>query len=223
MPFEKAHLEGKPNKGRRATSKKGRRQLPPLPWQLMPLDCHLFSDIQEGLARNIALSYWIAPDNPLKYDGSTPHKIYLSICRTLETNFPVAKRIVEDLDRIKDETLQRIVDANGCYIEDSTGKGARHGVRLDAQQEAERRKKERNVIKADPAVVKSFNDMFKNLQDGTLDGGVPCRFDLTGDDDLVEEVDVGCDDEWVSTRRGDTEEDDDDQSTADQEDGEDEN
>jgi hypothetical protein len=27
MPFEKAHLEGKPNKGRRATSKKGRRQL----------------------------------------------------------------------------------------------------------------------------------------------------------------------------------------------------
>ena len=46
---------------------------------------------------------------------------------------------------------------------------------------------------------------------------------MTGDDDLVEEVDVGCDDEWVSTRRGDTEEDDDDQSTADQEDGEDEN
>jgi hypothetical protein len=174
--------------------------------ELMPLDCHLFSDIQEGLARNIALSHWMAADNPLKYDGSTPHKIYRSICRTLETNCPVAERIVEDIDRIKDETLQRIVDANGTYIEDSTGKGTRHGVRLDAQQEAEERKKERNVIKADPAIVKSFDDMFKNLQNGTLVGGILVIFDLTGDDDAVEEVDIGGEDEWVSTRRGDTEE-----------------
>jgi hypothetical protein len=187
----------------------------------MPLDCHLFSDIQEGLARNIALSHWMAPDNPLKYDGSTPHKIYRSICRTLETNCPVQERIVEDIDRIKDETLQRIVDANGTYIEDSTGKGARHGVRLEAEQEAEKRKKERNIIKADPDLIKSFDDTFKNLQNGTLRGGVPCLFDMTGDDDRVEEVDVVGDEEWVSTRRENTEEED--AAEVDQEDREGEN
>jgi hypothetical protein len=145
----------------------------------------------------------------------------------------VQERIVEDIDRIKDETLQRIVDANGTYIEDSTGKGARHGVRLDAQQEAEKaekRKKERNVIKADPAVVKSFDDMFKNLQNGTLPGGVPCMFDMTGDDEDVEEVDVAGEDEWVSTRRDGTEEEEEElednaelEEEFDQENGEDEN
>jgi hypothetical protein len=140
--------------------------------ELMPLDCHLFCDIKEGLAKNIALSYWMKKDDPRKYDGSTPHKIYSGICRTLSHNCPVEERMVEDIDRIKNETLQRIVDADGTYIEDSTGKGARHGVRLVAQ---------RDVIKTDPDIVKSFDDMFQSLQKGTLAGGVPCMFDLTGD------------------------------------------
>ena len=43
--------------------------------EVMPLDSHLFNDIREGLARNIALSYWMDEDDPLKYDGSTPEKI----------------------------------------------------------------------------------------------------------------------------------------------------
>ena len=156
--------------------------------QLMPLDCHLFSDIKEGLARNIALTYWMEKDDPRKYDGSTPQKIYTSICRTIKADCPIQERMVEDIERIKNETLQRIVDAEGTYIEDSTGKGTRHGVRGAAQIE-ELAKKRKPRIKADPDAIKSFYAMAAQVEKGTRPP--PCTFDLTGDSEAVED-NTGC-------------------------------
>jgi hypothetical protein len=69
-------------------------------------------------------------------------------------------------------------------LSDSSGKGAGHGVRLDAEVEAA--KKKQHVIKADPAIIKCFDDMFLLLQSGGLVCGVPCTLDLTGDDDAFE-------------------------------------
>ena len=40
--------------------------------ELMPLDCHLFSDIKEGVAQNVALSFSLKDDDPYKYSLGTP-------------------------------------------------------------------------------------------------------------------------------------------------------
>jgi hypothetical protein len=47
--------------------------------ELMPLDCHLFSDMQEGAAKNVALTYHLKEgdeDFPCKYSFATPIKVY---------------------------------------------------------------------------------------------------------------------------------------------------
>jgi hypothetical protein len=59
-----------------------------------------------------------------------------------------------------------------------------HGVRLHAEVEVA--KKKRHVIKADPAIIKCFGDMFLLLKSGALVGGVPCSFDVTSDDGAFE-------------------------------------
>jgi hypothetical protein len=55
------------------------------------------------------------------------------------------------------------------------------------------KKQQRDVINADPEIVASFQEMFKEMRDGDLAGGVPCKFeDLTSDgDDDVEDVGDG--------------------------------
>jgi hypothetical protein len=64
--------------------------------ELMPLDCHLFADIQEALARNIAMSSWMAADDKLKYCASTPLLTYKSIIRTIQAGCPSEDRIIQD-------------------------------------------------------------------------------------------------------------------------------
>ena len=55
--------------------KRYQNKLPGDSSESMPLDCHLFRDIREGLARNIALSLYMKKDTSKKYDSSTPSKI----------------------------------------------------------------------------------------------------------------------------------------------------
>ena len=92
--------------------------------ELMPLDCHLFSDIREGLARNVAYSFFLPKDDPDKYDASTPHKIFESIRRTIKNGCPSEERIIQDIDRISEVTLDRIIAAEGTFIEDDGKKSA---------------------------------------------------------------------------------------------------
>jgi hypothetical protein len=48
--------------------------------ELMPLDCHLFANVQEeGTAKNVTLTFHIHdahPDAALKYSFATPHKVF---------------------------------------------------------------------------------------------------------------------------------------------------
>ena len=43
--------------------------------ELMPLDCHLFSDIKAGVAKNVALSFFLNDNDPLKYLLRTPRLV----------------------------------------------------------------------------------------------------------------------------------------------------
>ena len=93
---------------------------------------------------------------------------------------PSKDRIIADCTRVLNNTLQRIVDAKGCYIEDSANK-SRHGVRAVAQQVEEDKKK--TIMKANPEALKAFGDMLKAV---TAHERPPLFvFDLTGDDGMV--------------------------------------
>jgi hypothetical protein len=144
--------------------------------ELMPLDNHLFADLREALARNIALTFWMPKSDARKYTGGTPHELYKSICRTIESNGVSEHRIIEDIRRIKDVTLDIILKSKGTYIEDSTGKNStRHGVR---GEEYDAQMKSRSTV--DPDVKKSFENMINQVLQSKQK--CPIVFDLTGDD-----------------------------------------
>ena len=163
-------------------AKRYRNCLPGDSPELMPLDNHLFADLQEGAAKNVALTFHIKdgdPDAPLKYSFATPHKVYDSLQQTIKAGCPSASRIAEDINRIRTETLRRIIDAKGTYIEDDTSKSMRHGVRAEAAAAA----KKRETLPVDTAMMNVFNGMVKKMKDG---GGVSFDFDLTqGDNEEV--------------------------------------
>ena len=121
--------------------------------ELMSLDCHLFSDVEEANARNIAFSFHLPEGHPMKHSASTPKRLWQSICRTIGSGkVPTAKRIHEDMYRIKDETLDRIIEAKGCYIEDSNGKKSRKGARGRLQSSYRREQKEKLSVLDDHLV-----------------------------------------------------------------------
>jgi hypothetical protein len=166
--------------------------------ELMPLDNHLFADLQEGAAKNVALTYHIKekkmpknnevpdpnpdPDADIKYSFSTPSKVFDSLQCTIKSGCPSRSWIVEDVFRVFDETIQRIIDAKGTYIEDSSMKIARHGVRGEAQA----RHKKREVLPVDPVALDGFNHMLAKMEKGD---GVGFIYDLTGSDAATQEED----------------------------------
>ena len=147
--------------------------------ELMPLDNHLFADLQEGAGKNVALSYHIKDgdtDAALKYSFATPRKVYESLQRTIKAGCPSSNRIVEDINRVFCNTLQRIIDANGTYIEDYSTKSVRHGVRAEAAFRA----KKRETLPVDNAVMELFNGMVQRMKDG---GGVSFAIDVKQEDE----------------------------------------
>jgi hypothetical protein len=142
----------------------------------MPLDCHLFADLKNGVAQNVALTNHLREGDPLfgaKYSLSTPHNVYASLQRTIEAGCPSRSRIAQDINRVFEETLPRIVEARGTYIEDSSKRQVRHGVRGEAASIAA--KKKRETLPVDRAALDSFNGMVQRMRDG---GGVSFPFDL---------------------------------------------
>jgi hypothetical protein len=147
--------------------------------ELMPLDNHLFADLQEGAGKNVALSYHIKDgdaDSALKYSFATPRKVYNSLQRTIKAGCPSSHRIVEDIKRVFCNTLQRIINANGTYIEDYSSKRARHGVRAEAAFRA----KKRETLPVDNAMMDLFNGMVQRMKDG---GGVSFAIDVKQEDE----------------------------------------
>ena len=175
-------------------SKRYRDCLPGDSPELMPLDCHLFADLQEGASKNVALTFHIKetkapkkneppdpdpdPDAHLKYSFATPNKVFSALQRTIKSGCPSKKRIQEDVFRVFDETLQRIIENKGGYIEDSSKKMARQGVRAEAQA------RHRERLPVDPAAMQGFNNMLIKMEKGE---GVSFLYDLTNDTVLTED------------------------------------
>ena len=119
---------------------------------------HLFSDIQEGAARNVALTYFLPDDDPMKYSFRTPNNAERAIDRTIKAGCPSSQRILEDCNSCL-RNFERIIKAKGCYISDS----GRSGVRDEARRES---KEENIMLKSDPAAVERFQEMFSSMRDG---------------------------------------------------------
>jgi hypothetical protein len=69
----------------------------------------------------VAITFHIHDAHPkaaLKYSFATPHKVFDALQQTIEAGCPSATHIAEDIHRIWEETLKRIIDAKGTYIED---------------------------------------------------------------------------------------------------------
>jgi hypothetical protein len=127
----------------------------------MPLDNHLFGNLQEGAAKNVALTYYIKEGDPnagLKYSFATPWKVYRSLQRTIQAGCPSKMRIKEDINRVFLETLQQILDAKGTYIEENSRKSVRHGVREEARLAA---KKRDTLPVVDNAMLDLFTEMIQ--------------------------------------------------------------
>lgn len=124
--------------------------------ETMPLDNHLFADVNEGVSRNVAFTFDLDDDDPHKYSLATPRKAYQSIQRTIKAGCPCESRILEDILRIP-RTLKRIIDAQGAYVDDSDG--TRHGVR-----DTTRRELRRNTV--DSAVMASFLQRVQQMKEG---------------------------------------------------------
>jgi len=105
----------------------------------MPLDCHSFADLMEANSCNIAFSH-LPPEGHLdKFSLSTPNRMCNSPVKTIATGAPTPARIREDICRIANTTIQRIIDAKGCCVEDAGEKAALKGNRKDAQRDEKRK------------------------------------------------------------------------------------
>ena len=138
--------------------------------ELMPLDCHLFSDVKEGVSQNVAFSFFLPEEDTTKYSLATPKKAFSAIERTITAGCPSAEQIREDIEKIP-HTLDRIVASNGAYIEDSE----RNGVRKEAEMESKK-----NTV--DVEVMRKFYENVEAMQAGN---GVLFRYNL-----LTELIDV---------------------------------
>ena len=150
--------------------------------ELMPLDSHLFSDIKEGVSRNVAFSFFLPEDDTTKYSLATPKKAFLAIERTIAAGCPSAERIREDIENIP-RTLERIIASKGAYIEDSD----RKGVRKEAETESKK-----NTIDAE--VMRKFYANVEAMQAGN---GVLFQYNL-----LTELVDVPVIEEDIEEEEG---------------------
>ena len=157
-------LRGKYNE---MVSKSYKNGLPGDSPELMPLDCHLFSDIKEGVARNVAFSFFLDDNDPDKYSLSTPINTFKAIQKTIASGCPLSERILEDTSRIQKSTLDRIIEAKGSYIEDSARHGVRDAARRASLEDARQKEMKFHV---DPNLWNRFESMADKMIEG---GGIP--------------------------------------------------
>jgi hypothetical protein len=87
--------------------------------EMMPLDRHLFADLKVGAARYVAITFHLTENDEewaLKYSFATSAKVFQSLQRTIAEGCPSNKRMSQDVNRIFEETLGRILGAKGCFI-----------------------------------------------------------------------------------------------------------
>ena len=90
--------------------------------EMMPLDHHLFDDLEDAVTKNIILTSHLKagpPDDPCKhgrFDAGTPRALAATMVATWK-HHPSSERIVEDIERWP-MILEQIVAHKGCVVPD---------------------------------------------------------------------------------------------------------
>jgi len=101
--------------------------------ELMPLDTSLFSDLMTALHKHTAASRHLLTGDPLKFDMSTPGRLWLAVTRVWEVA-PTSARIVQDCAKF-DTHVRAVVANKGAKVE---GIGDSNGRRGETAREGRR-------------------------------------------------------------------------------------
>ena len=174
----------------KAADKKQKRQADQLPGngpEIMSLDCYLFSYAKEATGRNVIATFFMGENEEGKYSMSNPTKTFDALERTMRSGSMSPSLIQENFERMfldrpdgTKSTLQRIVDAKGCYIADSANRD-RHGRRLAAVS-AQKKERKINIEKTAQTELVSYLKAIVN-GDGNINQAPAVMYDLTIDDD----------------------------------------
>ena len=101
--------------------------------EFMPLDTHLNQDLHSSHDLHVTLTQDLPDDNDKKFDGSTPKRLSQSNHKLFHPQTGVApssSRIQQDVSRVL-ESLEAVLAANGCIIDENVRKGRRYEKKED--------------------------------------------------------------------------------------------
>ena len=89
--------------------------------EIMPLDCNLNKDCHEGAKRHRLYSNRLDKDDPRKFGLRRPKQGSDTYRRLWDPSLhpdgiPSSKRIIEEVNKILDETLLKVINARGAAI-----------------------------------------------------------------------------------------------------------
>ena len=99
--------------------------------EIMPLDCHLNQDIHSCVERHINMTSHLPDDHPDKFSKRTPKHTQSAYKRIWDpalgpdAGAPLGKRIIQDVERVINETYLRIFNNRGRALDDTEYKGRR--------------------------------------------------------------------------------------------------
>ena len=101
--------------------------------EFMPLDTHLNRDLHTSHDLHVTITQALPDNDPRKFDGSTPNRLSDSYHRLFHPDTgvaPTSNRIMQDVTRVL-MSLEMVLDADGCIIDETTRRGRRHEKRMD--------------------------------------------------------------------------------------------
>ena len=93
------------------------------------LDCHGFADFIQSTHHHVALTSVYKLGDPDRMFDGTPKQLEATMTKCWEME-PTSERIVEDISSLED-TLQKIIAANGCIVSDEDLRSGRRQAKLN--------------------------------------------------------------------------------------------
>ena len=131
--------------------------------ELMPLDAHLFSDLQAALWLHVSLTSKLPVGDARRFETGTPRAISSAVRRAWEIA-PTSVRIVEDCSSIP-ARVGRIIEAKGVAVQDIFLRSGRRYISAsgDAQLKNKPRKRQRLSTLKSPDVHPDARSSFESL------------------------------------------------------------
>ena len=109
--------------------------------EVMPLDCHLNQDLHLCVDRHVNMTSHLEDTNEDKFSRRTPKHTQSAYKRIWdpslgsEAGAPLGKRIIEDVERVVNETYLRIFNNRGRALSDTEYKGRRAAIIRECRNE----------------------------------------------------------------------------------------